>query len=453
MKRKQDMITSKYFRFFLIISVGLIALSYIYIYIVRGTSGNPIRSDGWGYYSYLPAVFDYHDLTFSFSDDPEKDVTIWVDAYGNYINKYPVGVAILEFPFFIVVDIVCKLLFREFATGYSIPYQIAVLVSTTFYFCMGMICLYRVLRRFFDENVTMWTIISISFATSLFHYLTFDSSFSHIYSFSLIAFFIWHSIKIEDGNDNKRENFILGVCAGLILVTRNPNIIVLLFYVLYGISSKKDIVGRIKKIFNWQRLLWNAGGGVLPIIIQCTYWKIAAGKLVIRSYNESETFSWFLPHLTSVLFSVSKGLVFYSPVIGIAFIGLFVLKKLKLPVLSIFSVMAIHMYVTSAWNCWQYGGSYGQRPFVDVYAIYALMLGGVYQYLNNIKLKIVESDESTSLLKIFSPIIVVFIFLSIKFMLAYWHGVLPIADATMEDILKVWQWNFEEIRYLIENML
>lgn len=81
------------------------------------------------------------------------------------------------------------------------------------------------------------------------------------------------------------------------------------------------------------------------------------------------------------------------------------------------------------------------------------MLGSVYQYLDNIKLQVSGSNESISVLNIVLPIVIVFLFLSLKFMLAYWHGILPFADATMEDILNVFNWNFEEIRNAVGKII
>ena len=87
------------FVIFILITMTLLLLSYVYIYSWRGQSGNIIRSDGWGYYSYLPAIFDYGDLTFSFSDDSAKGA-VWEDENHNSINKYPIGTAVMQSPFF-----------------------------------------------------------------------------------------------------------------------------------------------------------------------------------------------------------------------------------------------------------------------------------------------------------------------------------------------------------------
>jgi hypothetical protein len=55
-----------------------------------------IRSDGRGYYAYLPAVFIYNDATFQASMEAEKrssplstdQLYLYKDEHGNFYNKY-----------------------------------------------------------------------------------------------------------------------------------------------------------------------------------------------------------------------------------------------------------------------------------------------------------------------------------------------------------------------------
>ncbi len=450
--------TYKRFRTFIILLAGCIVLAFVYLYQWDGCPVNPIRSDGWGYYSYLPAIFDYKDLSFSFSREAIDTASIWCDINGNTINKYPVGVAVLQFPFFIVVDIFCKLFFPALATGYTAPYQAAVLCATTFYFLLGVFILYKVLWAHFSCKVTGWTLLSMLFGTSLFHYATYDASFSHVYSFFAVNAFVYVVRKCDINCGRISNNLLLGFLAGLILVLRNPNVVVLLFYILYGAQTFTALKNRIIQLVKPKRLLPNILGCALPVCLQCLYWYHATGSLVIRSYNESETFSWLTPHVVEVLFSVSKGLIFYSPLIGIAIGGIFVFRKTRkeFPLYGAALVIFIHLYITASWDCWQYGGSFGQRPFVDIYIFYALYLGTVYEYWDSLVLYNSEENEKRkpqTVLNLLLPIICVFLFMSLKFMLAYWHGILPFADATMQDIAHVWEWNFEEIRQKIQHVL
>lgn len=438
------------FGLFILITFCLIVISDIYIYQLRNLSGNPIRSDGWGYYSYLPAVFDYHDLTFSFSDDPAKDVTIRVDNEGHYINKYPIGVAILESPFFFVVDIAMKIFDQQSANGYSMPYQIAMLISAIVYFLSGLLILYKVLNIYFEKNIVILTLILMTYATNLFHYASFDASFSHIYSFFLISLFVYITIKKQNFQSIWLD-FAGGICLGLVFVTRNPNIIVVLFYFFYNCNSLKKIRRRIVQILQPKSILINICGFILPVSLQCIYWLKVSGKLIIRSYDASETFSWLFPHIINVLFSVQKGLFFYSPILLFSFIGIVLMIKVKNElVLPIFTVMLFHIYVTSSWDCWQYGGSFGQRPFIDFFVFYAIALAFSLQYMNDLKFANVKNElHTTSVLDLGKYIFIIFIFISIKLMLCYWHGILPFADATMIDIMNCLNWNFDEMRFTL----
>lgn len=415
-------------------------VALVYLYLWGGISVDPIRADGWGHYSYLPAIFDYHqDLSFSFSDNTAGST--WADNNGNIINKYPIGVSIFQFPFFIIVDVVCKLFAPQLATGYTSPYQIAVLCATSFYFLCGIYFMFRVLQKHFSDKVTGWVLLSIIFGTSLFHYATYDASFSHIYSFFAISAFVFC---VDQNKEGWRINFILGLLCGLILVTRNPNAVVILFYLFYEIRTPSDIKKRMICLVKPNRFVPNILGGLLPVCLQCLYWYNACGKLIIRSYSAAETFSWLKPHIVESLFSVSKGLVFYSPIIGIALCGMFAFRRTQkgFPLWAAAVVILVHMYITVSWDCWWYGGSYGQRPFVDVYIFYALFLGSVYEWL-----------DSRHILNFFIPILCALMLLSIKFMLAYWHGVLPFEGSTIWDIIHVFEWNFDEVRIVIRHVL
>lgn len=444
-------LAKEHFKIFTIILTACILLSFVYLYLAEGIPVNPIRSDGWGYYSYLPALFDYGDLSFSFSSEAINTNSIWINADGNVINKYPIGVAVLEFPFYIVVDVACKLFAPDMATGYTTPYQAAVLCASTFYFLVGLSFLRKTLQSFFTDKITGWVILSICFGTSLFHYATYDACFSHIYSFFLINAFVWLVIRQLDGLG---AHFILGLLAGMILVTRNPNIVVLFFYPLYSVTTMAQLRERLTYIVRPKRLLPTVFGGAIVVSIQSLYWYMASGHFIIRSYSDSETFSWLMPHIMEILLSVKKGLFFYSPILGISLCGIFIAfnsqRKSLLP--AVLSVILSHFYITASWDCWQYGGSFGQRPFVDVYVFYALLLGFVYERMDSLVLHGNGQNNST-VFNIFKPLLILLIFFSIKFMLAYWHGILPFSDATTQDIAAVFEWDFSQIRERLQNIL
>jgi hypothetical protein len=51
----------------------------------------------------------------------------------------------------------------------------------------GLTVLRRLLLRHFSEPVVLATLVTITFGTNLFHYAVYDSTYSHAFSFCLVA--------------------------------------------------------------------------------------------------------------------------------------------------------------------------------------------------------------------------------------------------------------------------
>src|SRR5579885_1312571 len=96
-------------------AIFCLLLSITTLLTTSNLSRPTIRSDGEGYYLYLPAVFIHHDLSMKWTqplwgqslqlvDHPDL-ANEWngLFAYkpGIYLDKYPVGLAMLWLPFFL----------------------------------------------------------------------------------------------------------------------------------------------------------------------------------------------------------------------------------------------------------------------------------------------------------------------------------------------------------------
>ena len=235
---------------------------------------------------------------------------------------------------------------------------------------------------------------------------------------------------------------------GGIIATRNPNGIVLLFFILYRVSTINELCLRLKKIMQPQRLVFIISGGLIPVVLQCICWYLETGRLFIRSYNNSESFSWMSPHLMGVLFSVQKGMLVYAPVLVLAFIGMFILKKRDMSLfIPITTIVILDLWITSAWDQWQYGGSFGQRPFIDYYVFFAILMGFALQKMDNMfyyeKSEDCRKISHVSFFITMTPLFVFMIMVNLKFMIAYWNGILPYSNNTVNDIINVINWNME----------
>jgi hypothetical protein len=97
-------------RHFSVLVVALALAGYIYIYAIyaTGLAETPIRSDGFEYYVYLPAVVIHHDPTLErFARDccggsfpGPTGVWRWPTT-GRWVDRHSMGVAVLVLPFFV----------------------------------------------------------------------------------------------------------------------------------------------------------------------------------------------------------------------------------------------------------------------------------------------------------------------------------------------------------------
>jgi hypothetical protein len=340
-----------------------------------------IASDVVSYYAYLPAAFIFNDIKLERQETFDKGL-FWPEKLpdGNSVIKTSMGMSILYSPFFFASHFAAKS-FGLDAYGYSPVYKIGLLLSAFFYFFMGLYFLQKTLKRYFSDKITALTIIAVTLGTNLLYYATSEATMTHVYNFTLINIFIWLTIKWYE-KPKFPGLMILGLLAGLITLVRPSNIIVLVFFFLYGISSKDTFIQRLRFVFS--RLHWfvlMAVAFTLVWIPQMIYWWSITGKIFVNSYP-TERFYWGNPHIIDGLFSYRKGWLVYTPVMILAVIGIpFLFKKLKEFSWAITVFILLAMYIIFSWWCWWYGGSFGMRPFVDYYGVLAIPMALLFSEL------------------------------------------------------------------------
>ena len=413
----------------------LAAAGYVFVY-ATARADPPIRSDGFSYYVYLPSWFLYHDASLGAvardccggEYDPFTAIVRWPGT-GRWVNAHPIGVAILQAPFFLVGHGLTKWTNLS-PDGFTFYYQHAAGLAGAFWTIAGLVVLADVLRRRFSDWVTAATIVAVLFGTNLYHYATYDSSYSHAYSFFLLAAFLsltdrwFRNLHSETGSSQVATTVLLGVVAGLIVLTRHTNAIFLILFALYGVTSAETLRANIARLTaHWRDLAIMAIVGAAVLLPQLAIYREATGRLFVSSYG-TLGFTFASPHLWGVLFSVQKGLFFWSPVLLGAVAGVILGDKAKLPFLSgTVIVFAIDAYLIASWWDWQFGGSYGHRGFVDVLPLFAFGLAALFEW-----------SAARSVWRIaVTALTIAVTALSVVQMLQYWNGVLPISDTTWQQ--------------------
>ena len=199
---------------------------YVHAY-TGGIAGTPIRSDAFSYFVYLPSWLLYHDASLqAVADDccggdyPEFTAIVRWPATGRWVNAHPIGVAVLVAPFFGLAHALTRWS-NMAADGFTPYYQHAAGLAGLCYAVAGLWILRRLLRRHFSAGATDATIVALLFGTSLFHYATFDSMWSHAFSFALCAA-LFERCDAWDDASGAREALAIGGLAGLILISGVP---------------------------------------------------------------------------------------------------------------------------------------------------------------------------------------------------------------------------------------
>jgi hypothetical protein len=400
---------------------GLVAVSVAYVY-GNGLNGPPIRSDGFGYHAYLPALLIHHDVTFSafvhsFPDGALPPGISWREDAGVFFNKYPIGVAVLEAPFFLVADAFVRLAGGE-RTGLSAPYQVANMVAGSTYFLLGTLLLWRLLIRFFQSTTVVWTLAIVIFGTNLFHYASYDASFSHVYSWFLVAAYLLALVRYRERPERGGTALLIGAFLGLIVITRVPNGILGVLSVAVWLDVwGRDCLGR-RALRDLALFSLGLVVALLPLVL---YWYGATGRLVVYSYGD-EGFVWADPALSAFLFSVSKGLLFWAPLLVLAVPGFFMVPPGLRPWFSIAApvAVALQVYLCASWRPWDFGGSFGSRPFVEFLPVLAIPIAASLAWLRHGLFWLPAR-----------VVIVMLVALNLVLMHSYWRGFIPFSGTTL----------------------
>lgn len=348
-----------------------------------------IRYDIVSYYSYLPAAFIDKDISLSFINNENEQDYVNQNKYwpvktneGKRVIKTTMGMAVLYAPFFFIAHFTAPILGYE-ATGFSLPYNFAIQFSGTFYLLLGLFFIRRILLRSFSEKATSLSLLAIYFASNLLCYSTLQAAYSHEYTFFLFSAFLYFMIKWLE-NQKLKYTLILGLIMGLMILVRSVNILFLLVFLLYQVSSVTQLKERLLLFLkNYFHLLIMVLLVVLIFTPQLLYWKFMTGHYLFNSYV-GEWFYFSKPHIISCLIGFRKGWLIYSPVFIFALIGIYFLYKKKNPFFSsAFLLLPFFFYIISSWWCWWYGGSFGLRPMIDIYPLLVFPLALFFEEMFN----------------------------------------------------------------------
>jgi hypothetical protein len=279
------------------------------------------------------------------------------------MNRYPFGLALLRFP-------VMGLLVDTSSTSGQISrseHIASVILSSLALvaICVLAIATCRLLQasRFYSQL----GVLAFVFGTGLFHYATFDGSFTHIYSALLVAVLVYLAVrawKLE-----RPLPMVTTALASFILVAiRNTNL-ALVGLILTAYFLRYRFVQRA----SWRRfgaLVLREGapvaiGSATALGLQVAYNSWASGNLTFSSYGWAK-FDFAKPMQVSIIASYERGLFTYYPVLGLALLIGLVVRRTRIGTAWFSLMLVCYVVIYGFWTIWYLGQGMGHRGFVEL---------------------------------------------------------------------------------------
>lgn len=328
-----------------------------------------IRHDMTAYYAYLPALFTYQDITFRYTDTFSRNQNKYewlLPVKNGKVPRMTMGISWLAAPFYGTAALA-----DDDSGGHSAHYYLFVLLAPLCYVLLGLAGVRKVLLRYTSERVTALVVLLLCFGTNLFYYTLYEGLMSHACLFFLYAWFFYFSLAWQSA-PSRRNSILAGLAWGMMILIRPIHVLAILFLLLYDIQYPRQRL--IFLLRNIPRLVILGICALLVLAPQLAYWKYMTGDLLFYSYGE-EGFFFSDPMILQGLFGFRKGWLVYTPLMLFSLAGFYFLYKKYRELFWAYVVFfTVYVWVVFSWWCWWYGGSFGSRPLIDIYALMALPL-------------------------------------------------------------------------------
>ncbi len=334
-----------------------------------------LYADKAGYHVFLPALFYYDFDASRFPEDMDwkTGTGFKLDKKTNKVlTKYPIGVAILELPFFTLGAGIDALLGTKDNLGYSPVQHKMIGLATIFYAVLGLLLLFKAFGKAYKPRLKYLVLFLLVFGSNFFFYITRDAGLSHGYSFFVFAAIFYFLKKFFEENGDWKTITLLTTMMVLGCLIRPINVLFI------GIASFVFIAPNLnvlihKKTALFKGFLWAVPIVLLLLIPQLLYYKYAFGDWFAYSYNDERFLYWFNPKLARVWFAPANGLVLYSPIYLIFVIGLWQYWKInKLQTGAIAFLFLSISYLYASWWTPGLGCGYGHRGFIEFLPFFSI---------------------------------------------------------------------------------
>jgi hypothetical protein len=290
---------------------------------LRG-EGMIIGDDGLAYYAWLRSLmidgdwsfaneFDEHNVFHNGVPGPDAKTPLGLRA-----NHYPIGLACVWAPAVVLTHEVVSLPFANHfwsADGYTLPYQLAVGVTTLGVSLLGLGFLYAICLRYTDPKRAALAAGSITLGTTIVYYSSIETSMAHGIGTAVVAALIWYWLSTY-GSLSRWRWIVVGALVGLATLIRSQ----LGTFAILPAAEAGLIAWRALREGRRQPaelvldgILLAAAAAFLVFTPQLVSWRLVYGKWWAMPHRLAH--HWLTPAFSEVFISRDRSLFFWTPIV------------------------------------------------------------------------------------------------------------------------------------------
>jgi hypothetical protein len=385
----------------------LSALLVLFALTLPAVTARLYSSDEVQYYAYLRSLWFDGDVSFEneyryFYDRGvartpgfEDNYLLRVTPTGHRENFATLGAAVLWAPFYLVADVVTRLLRLAGselpADGYSRLYIAAVAFGSAIYGFAALLLSIRAARQLAGDGLVGG--LAVWFGTPLLFYMYAAPPFSHACSAFAVALFVTIWLRVRE-RWSTGGLMLLGASAALMAMVREQDV----FYAIapaadFAMSVFDETRNRREPVHSDRlaRRLVPLAAGVGTFLVAYLPQLLAYVVLNGRpgpSQLVTRKMTWTAPHALEVLGSPEHGLFVWTPLALLAVIGLVLLwagrpADATAAVRRISGCMLLmilfQVYVSGSVESWTVAGAFGQRRFVGATILLVIGVAAFWQ--------------------------------------------------------------------------
>ena len=378
----------------LTLAILVIVIAVLRIITIKS---NELSWDVLGYYLHLPAWFIYHDHglndiawihqlleQYNFTGSLYQ---IGRGPEGDPIFFFLMGMSLFYLPWFLIAQIVAPAMGFP-ADGFSLPYQYILAIGNITYTIIALVYLRKILLKLFRDTHTTLLLIILVAGTNYLHFVTVKNLETANILFLLVVLIVYNTMQWHK-NFRLKNLSAIAVFTALAALVKPSEVLIIFIPLFWGVYNRQTFYKKWQLIKIHRKQVWIGIGLAFAVALpQMIYWYSETGHFIYDSYkNPGVGLDIFAPHIFNVLFSFKKGWLLYTPVMGFAIAGFFVLYKRNRAVFApviIYCVTAF--YLLASWTEWWYGASYSIRPMITLYPLLLIAMGYFFIWLRERRL-------------------------------------------------------------------